>query len=159
MGLVEQSDSAIESQLSVLEESYDSFAVNQRTVAVPSEQYERVRERPAREVELRARIENDSAELLHVDHEDGEVLPSTVTTVDDHLEGALRSEVETTTGISCRLEELSAVTILGFRDAELEERDTIYRLILVYDGVSDGGSIEQPAEWRRNDSTADSLLV
>lgn len=159
MGLVEQSDSAIESQLSVLEESYGSFAVNQRTVAVPSEQYERVRERPAREVELRARIENDSAELLHVDQKEGEVLPSTVTTVDDHLEGELRAEVETTTGISCRLEELSAVTILGFRDADVEERDTIYRLILVYDGVSAGGSIEQPAEWRRNDSTADSLLV
>jgi hypothetical protein len=151
MGVVEQSSGAVESQLSVLENSYESFSTHQRTVSVPSAQYENLRTFSESKVEVHAKVTNDCSEVLHVD-EDGEmVLPSTVTTVEDCLEKGLCSTVEESTGIRCRITEVVGVTILGVNDRTDPDRETVYQLAILFDANRVDGSTTERAVWKEFD--------
>lgn len=149
MGAAEQTGGAVESHLSTLEETYDSFAVNQRTVAVSSGQYEREQERSDCEIELHAKVENDDGEVLHLQEDGSGILPSTLTTPDDSLEPTLQEAVQESTGIDCAITSISSVTILGVRDAAETDRDPVYRLAAVFEGEHDGGSLNEDAEWKQ----------
>jgi len=152
MGVVEQSSGAVESYLTTLEETYGSFAINQRTVAVPAEQYEREREKSgAGQIDVHAKVENDQSEVLYVEDNGTTALPSTTTTAHDSLKPAIQAEIFKIAGIECLLSDISAVTILGVRDADNEGRKTVYRLAVLFDGNHKSGSINDHAEWKQYD--------
>lgn len=152
MGVVEQTSGAVESQLSALEESYGSFSVNQRSVTVPTEQYERKRGRDGCEqVDLYIKVENDDSEALHVDEDGAAVLPSTETTIDTMLERAARTTVEETTGVDCRIEGIEAVTILGLRDGNDTDRETVYTLAVLFEASHASGETGPDADWQSFD--------
>lgn len=154
MGVVEHSSGAVESQLSVLENSYGSFSIHQRTVSVPSAQYEEVRSLSGSNVEVHAKVTNSSSEALHVSENGGAVLPSTVTTVEDSLETVVCSVVVERTGITCEVTELLGVTILGVNDRTDPERETLYRLAILFDARQVDGSTTENAVWKEYDQDA-----
>ncbi|WP_336327175.1 hypothetical protein [Halovenus sp. HT40] len=153
MGVVEQTSGAVESQLTALEESYGSFSVNQRTVTVPTVEYEQQRDRSdCEEVDIYAKVRNDDAEVLYVDADGKQVLPSTRASIDDELERAARTTVTEMADISCEIRGIEAVTILGLHDGNDGERETVYTLAVLFEGQYTDGSLSSEAVWREFDA-------
>jgi hypothetical protein len=143
MGVVESSRGAIESQLSALHETYDSFSVEQTTVPVSSARYERERERIEDGlIEVSVRVRNDESEILHTAGESPELPSTTVTDVAD-IDDAARAAVRQATGVDCSLVGLDQVHILGVHDAD---RETLYRLAVTVEAVHDAGDAD--GVWR-----------
>jgi hypothetical protein len=151
MGVVEQTSGAVESQLSTLEESYGSFSVNQRTVAVPTTEYE-TRRNSRQEVDLYAKVTNNQSEVLYVDTGGSKGLPSTTATVEGGLEHQLQAIVENRTGVSCQIDGIEAVTILGLRDTSNSDRETVYTLAILFDAEYTDGSLRAQAAWQQFDA-------
>lgn len=152
MGVVEQTSGAVESQLTALEESYDSFPVNQRTVTVPTAEYEQERGRSGAEVDVRAKVRNESAGVLYVDTDEGRALPATRTSLDGELEDAARTTVDEMAGVSCEIEGIEAVTILGLHDDSDEDRETVYSLVVLFEAQYTNGTLGPDAVWRESDA-------
>lgn len=147
MGVVKQSYETVESHLSTLDEGYDSFKVNQTTVVATPDRYERERERAcAGSVDVYTKVRNDDGEVLHVKGEEDVVLPSTRTT-SERFERTAFDAVEEQTGVECRVEGIDQATILGIRDGN-EERETVYRLAVVFEATHWSGSPEETGVWR-----------
>lgn len=160
MGAVEHSSGLVESQLSALEDSYDSFSINQRTVSVPTPQYEQKREGSKNpQIELYAKVTNDTSDVLYVDTDIHRVLPSTTASVDDGLEETVRETVKEKTGIECEVEGIAGVTILGIRDEDDTDRNPIYRLAVLFEADSKGGSVGENATWDQYDPDAHPVYV
>lgn len=147
MGVVEQSHETVESYLSVLDESYDSFPVNQTTLTLPTADYKRERER-AKDgcVDLYTKVTNDSSEVLHLEEADELVLPS-VTTCDVPFEGVASQYVEKETGISVRIDSVEKVTIFGIREAG-GDGGAVYRLAIVFAADPQAGTLGRDAVWQ-----------
>lgn len=146
MGVVEQSQETVEARLSVLDDSYESFPVNQTTVTVPSREYRRERERAdAGSVDLYAKVENERSEVLHVESDGELALPWTRTT-EESIECIALDAVEEATGVSCRLDGVEQATILGIHDAEADH-EAVYRLAVVFEGVPESGTLDTNAVW------------
>jgi hypothetical protein len=151
MGVVEQTSGAVESQLSVLEDSYGSFPVNQRTVTVPTTEYEQRRNQRER-IDLYTKVHNEQLEVLYVGAGSNRMLPSTSATVDDGLENTARGIVEETAGISCQIEGVGSVTILGLHDRNDTDRETVYTLAVLFEATHTGGRLTSPAVWQEFDA-------
>jgi len=148
MGVVERSYAAVESYLSVLDQSYGSFSVNQTTVAVSQSRYEREREKAgAGSVDVYTKVRNDESELLHVQNAETLELPSTTVT-DEEFERAAATAVENETGIDCRIVDVEQATILGVRNIDDDSHKTVYRLAVVFEASHSSGSISSDAEWQ-----------
>ena len=153
MGVVEQTSGAVESQLTALEESYGSFPVNQRTVTVPTAEYEQRRDRSdCEEIDLYAKVQNDDAEVLYVDVEGKRVLPSTRVSIDADLERAACTTVTEMADVSAEMQGIEAVTILGLHDGNDESRETVYTLAVLFEGQHTDGSLSSEAVWREFDA-------
>lgn len=153
MGAVEQSYEAVESYLSTLERSYDSFGVNQTTLAVEPRRYERERERAlAGSVDVYTRVVNDSGEVLRVHRESDLVLPATRTATEP-FERVARAAVEEQTGVDCRIDGLDEVTILGIRN-RANGHDSVYRLAIVFEASPRTGSTNGDAVWHSGSQEA-----
>jgi hypothetical protein len=151
MGVVEQTSGAVESQLSALEDSYDSFPVNQRTVTVPTAEYEQ-RRNQREQIDLYTKVHNEQSEVLYVGADGNRVLPSTSATLEDELEKAAQSRVEETAGVSCRIEGVEAVTILGLHDRNDTDRETVYTLAVLFEGQYTAGGLASTAVWQGFDA-------
>jgi hypothetical protein len=141
-------ESAIETFLSRLEASYDSFPVNQTTVSLPHEQLQRIRnQREPDAVDAYAEVYNDDRQILHVE-EDGQVsLPGDSLDVDDPLEPQLQAAVERATGVGCVVEGVESATIAGLRNEDAPDSETVYRLVVVFEARHSEGSPETGAYW------------
>lgn len=155
MGVVEETSGAVESQLSALEEAYGSFSVNQHTVTVPSTQYEgRYGEDGCNQIDLYVKVRNDHSEVLHVEREGSTVLPSAETTLDTGLDQTARETVESEADISCQIEGVEAVTILGLQDAADTDRETVYTLAVMIAAEHTTGTTNADAVWESFDAGA-----
>jgi hypothetical protein len=153
MGVVEQTSGAVESQLSALEESYGSFSVNQRTITVPTAEYEQKRDRPGcEEVDIYTKVRNENSAVLHVDTDGKRVLPSTSATIDDELEQTARTTVREMADITCEIQGIEAVTILGLHDGNDSGRETVYTLAVLFEGQYIDGTLASEAVWREFDA-------
>lgn len=160
MGAVEHSSGLVESQLSALEDTYDSFSINQRTVSVQTSQYEQKREGSENpQIELHAKVTNDASDVLYIDTDSHKVLPSTTATVDDGLEETLRTTVKEKTGAECEIEGIDGVTILGIRDEDDADRKPVYRLAVLFEARRRGGSIGENATWEQYNPDAHPVYV
>jgi len=158
MGAVEQSSGVVESYLSTLEESYGSFSINQRTISISADRYTEERTREAT-VELRVKVENEHAEVLHVEAEGSPTLPSTTVQMDEPLEATVRSTVAEKAGIECRIQDLDSVTILGLHNTDEEESETLYRLAVTFEATHEGGTAGDGALWKEEDSMGNPVFV
>lgn len=144
MGVVEQSHETVEKYLSGFEETYQSFPVNQTTVTVSADEYQRERA-DAGSVESYAKVENENTEILHLEEDGTLVLPSTRAR-DGGVERATIDAVEASTGIVPRIDGIEQATILGIHDAE-SNHETVFRLAVVFTAVREAGSLEPSAVW------------
>ena len=160
MGVVEHSNGAVESHLSTLEDAYGAFSVNQTTIPVPPAQYDRERERAADgRVDLYAKVWNDQSEVLYRTDGDDMTLPSTAAEGPRALEDAVCTAIAEKTGIDCTVTGVEEVTILGVRDAENEDRDTVCRLAILFEATDEGGTAGEAAEWRPPSEVSDPVYI
>jgi isopentenyl diphosphate isomerase/L-lactate dehydrogenase-like FMN-dependent dehydrogenase len=149
MGVVEQSRGTVESQLSVLEDAYDSFSINQRTVVVPTAQYERKHAASAsNEVEIHTKVTNAESDVLHIQTDGTATLPSLTAPVGSDLEAKVRAAV-VETGIECDVDGVAGATMLGIRDRNDAEREPLYRLAVLFEAHRQAGSINDNAIWKQ----------
>ena len=147
MGVVEQASGSIEDCLDSLEETYSSFAINQTTLSVSTERYERIRANDDEIVDLHAKVRNDDGEVLHVRQDGSLTLPGVRTAVGEELEAAVCSAIEDVAGVSCCIDTVEQVTIIGVRDSGDDDRDTVYRLAVVFEGSHTDGTVAEDAVW------------
>jgi ADP-ribose pyrophosphatase YjhB (NUDIX family) len=158
MGAVEQSSGVVESYLSTLEESYGSFSINQRTISISADQYADEHAREAT-VELQVEVENEDAEVLHVEENGTSTLPSTTVQMDESLEPTIRSTVAEKAGIECRIQDLAAVTILGLHNEDDGECETLYRLGVIFEATKEGGTAGERAIWKEHDAERSPVFI
>ncbi|WP_152035115.1 hypothetical protein [Halobacteriaceae bacterium SHR40] len=148
----------MESYLSTLEESYGSFSINQRTVALSAEQYTEEDDREAT-VELQIQVENEDAEVLYVEEGGTLTLPSTTVSMDESLEPTVKSTVAEKAGIECRIQELDTVTILGLHNADDGESETLYRLAVIFEATHESGAVDEQAIWKEENTERNPVFV
>ncbi len=153
MGAVEQSSGAVESYLSALEESYDSFSINQRTVTVSPEQYDREHERSGA-IEVYTKVENENDEVLYIEANGAVQLPSTRIGIQDSLEPTAKSTVSEQTGVNCAITDLDTVTILGLRNEQADDAEALYRLAVLFEAQPTDGTPATDALWQPYDPEA-----
>ncbi|MFC7139486.1 NUDIX domain-containing protein [Halosimplex aquaticum] len=133
MSVAEGSRDRVEARLVALEEDYSGFPVNQTTLAVPREAYERAGERCQRGiVDAYVQLYNERDDVLLVENDGEWVVPHGEPRTDERVVAGTERAISERTGIDCALTDLSRVTILGVRDESDPERPPIYRLIAVF---------------------------
>ena len=142
MAVADLSHDRVISRLAALEETYDSFGVSQTTLSVAPVAYERARERCGEGL-----ADNDVDDVLLVEGDGDWVVPHAKPPTDESLEAATRRSVAEQTGVECRITDLERVTILGVRDDEDQDRDTVYRIVAVFAAEQTGGSTTSAAAW------------
>jgi ADP-ribose pyrophosphatase YjhB (NUDIX family) len=151
MGVVEQSSATVESCLSMLEESYGSFSINQTTLSVPEAEYEQaITEARKDRIDVYAKVQNDDAEVLHVRDQNTPTLPSTTTSSDGSLEREAKTAVQQRTGIECSITAVEQATILGITNDDDADSDTIYRLAVLFEARYDAGAVNENGVWQQS---------
>lgn len=149
MSVSELSRDRVEGRLASLEETYSSFPVNQTTLSVSTDTYERAHERcEAGLVDVYVAVYNDTEDVLLLGGEGAWELPHAESTTEERLEERARTEVRDATGVRCSITGVRRVTIIGILDETDETRDPVYQLVAVLSGEQVGGSPREAVEWR-----------
>jgi hypothetical protein len=149
MGTAAQSQARVEDLITDLERLYDSFPVNQRTVALPRERYEHAQERfEGQSVDSFVEIENDDGDVLHVGEDGAEALPGSVGRPGEALQHEAARAVARQTGVDFSIDGLSEVTILGISNADESDAETLYRILVVFSANYEGGEPLPGTVWR-----------
>ena len=103
MAVADLSRDVVEERLGALEEAYASFAVNQTTLEVPAESYDRARDRCTEGLaDVYVKVSDDAGDVLLVDRDRGWVVPSVRPPASDSLEIGVSRELAEETGSSTR---------------------------------------------------------
>jgi ADP-ribose pyrophosphatase YjhB (NUDIX family) len=149
MAVADLSRDVVEERLGALEEAYASFAVNQTTLEVPAESYDRARDRCTEGLaDVYVKVSDDAGDVLLVDGDRGWVVPSVRPPASDALEIGVSHEIAEQTGVECRITDLERVTILGICHEDDPEYPTVYRLVAVFAAERTAGSPTTDAAWR-----------
>lgn len=149
MSVAEVSRDRVEGRLASLEQAYSSFPVNQTTLSVAPNVYERARER-CRDglVEVYVTVRNDADEVLLVEGDDQWAVPHAEPGSGDRLEERARRAVREDSGVECTITDLRKTIIVSLRDEDDPEREPVYRLITVFAGEHVAGSPDGAVQWR-----------
>lgn len=148
MSAADLSEDRVADRLGVLEEAYASFPVNQTTLSVSTEAYERARERCSEGLaDVYVQVYNEAEEVLLVEQNTEWVVPHVQPRVEDRLETGTRRILAERTGVECRLTDLERATILGVRHEDDHDREPIYRLVAVFAGEYVAGTPSDDAAW------------
>lgn len=148
MPVAELSRDRVEERLEALEEDYASFSVNQTTLSVSPQAYERARERCFDGLaDVYVTVYDDADDVLLVERDGEWVVPQARPRTSETLERGTRRAVADETGVECRVTDLDRVTILGVRDDEDQAREPVYRLVPVFAAERTGGSPDGDASW------------
>jgi len=149
MATVGSSGDVIADQMGALEEAYAGFPVNQVTLSVSREAYERARERCSEGfVDVYVEVYNESGQALLVERDGEPVVPHARPCRDERLETGVRRRIRERTGVECRVTDVQRATILGVRDETTPDPDPVYRLVAVFVAERTGGSPSGDAVWR-----------
>lgn len=139
MSVAEVSRDRVEERLVALEGEYSGFPINQTTLGVPSDAYERAGERCERGiVDAYVQLYNDDEDVLLVERDGEWVVPHGEPVTDERVVPGTEAAIRRSTGVSCSLTDLARVTILGVRDEDNPDRPPVYRLIAVFVAETDG---------------------
>jgi len=139
MSVAEVSRDRVEERLVALEEAYSGFPINQTTLAVPSDAYERANRRCERGiVDAYVQLYNDSEDVLLVEHDGEWVVPHGEPGPGERIVPGTEAAVREATGVACSLTDLTRVTILGVRDEDDPDRPPVYRLVAVFVAETEG---------------------
>jgi hypothetical protein len=142
----EASRSRVTETLERLQERYSSFDVQQTSVGVPSEVYERAVDGGVLEASVRVR--NDAREVLVTESEDHEAPPRVRCDPDSDPAAELERALLAETGVDCRIEDLLDVSIVAVHDEGDEDRDPAYLLEARFEGRYEEGTPAERLAWR-----------
>lgn len=147
MPAADLSGDGVTERLGALEEAY-SFPVNQTTLSVSEEAYERARERCVDGfADVYVQVFNDADDVLLVERQGKWVVPHAKPDRGEQLEVGTRRAIAEQTGVECRLTDLERATILGVRHESDPDREPVYRLVTVFGGERVGGEPVDGASW------------
>jgi ADP-ribose pyrophosphatase YjhB (NUDIX family) len=146
MSVAEVSRDRVEERLVALEEQYSGFPINQTTLTVPSDAYERAGERCERGiVDAYVQLYNDDEDVLLVERDGEWTVPYGEPRTDERVVSGTEAAIREATGVGCSLTDLTRVTILGVRDEDDPDRPPVYRLIAVFVAETIDSSAPGPA--------------
>ncbi|WP_436930288.1 hypothetical protein [Halosimplex halobium] len=141
MAVAEVSRDRVEERLVALEDEYSGFPVNQTTLAVASDAYERAGDRCEDGiVDAYVQLYNDSEDVLLVERDGEWAVPHGEPATDERVVPGTEAAIREATGVDCSLTDLARVTILGVRDEDDPERPPVYRLIAVFVAETEGSA-------------------
>lgn len=148
MSTADLSGDRVADRLGVLEEAYASFPVNQTTLSVSTETYERARERCSNGLaDVYVQVYDEAENVLLVESGGGWVVPHAEPRVEERLETGTRRILAERTGVECRLTDVERATILGVRHESDTARDPVYRLVAVFAAEHVAGAPADGAAW------------
>jgi ADP-ribose pyrophosphatase YjhB (NUDIX family) len=148
MAVADLSRDVVEERLGALEEAYSSFTVNQTTLGVSQESYDRARDRCTEGLaDVYVKVSDDTGDVLLVERDQGWVVPSVRPPASDSLEIGVARALAEETGVECRITGLERVTILGICHEDDPERETVYRLVAVFTAERTTGTPASDAAW------------
>ncbi|MFB6307770.1 MAG: NUDIX domain-containing protein [Haloarculaceae archaeon] len=159
MGVGEQSRRRIRERLDRLEQRYGSFPVNQTTLRVPREAYERAVDRSESglaDVYVEVRDDDD---VLFVRGDDAWQLPHGQTEAGESLEAGARRLVRESTGVDVRIDGLVRATIAGLRNGADPNAEPVYRLVVVFIARATESIDSEDARWRESSPAVETELV
>ena len=160
MGRVAGSRPHIEELLTELEAQYGSFPVNQTTVSLPATQFDRVRaNRTPHCIDAYVEVRNDDSEVLHVQDDGAMHLPGDAISTDEAIEKQVTDTVASMTGIDCTVTAIGSATIAGLRNEDDPTLDTQYHLIVVFNALYRGGTVEADADWKQEPARLDAVFA
>jgi hypothetical protein len=123
----------VAARLDELGDAYDAVPVNQTTVGVPTDCYERARERVTNAdralTSVYVAVRNEDDDVLVVDEETNELVgPIECAPTEMAVEGS--AAVRERTGVDCTIEGVERTTILGVHDEDDPECSTVYQLVV-----------------------------
>jgi len=149
MGVAGRSRDHVEELLSELESAYDSFPVNQTTVSVSAEHYDRVVEQCQRGIaRVDVHVHNDQDDVLLVENGDGLTAPGEILTAEDSLEERAKRAVRQSTGVECRIETIQEVTIAGVHSEADPDAEPVYRLVVLMSAQVVSGAASPDGHWQ-----------
>ena len=160
MGRVAGSRERVEDYLSGLEQIYGSFPVNQTTVSLPREQFERVgADHELRLVDAYVEVRDVNRQVLHVESGSTTELPGGAVDLDGPVEQQLKETVREDTGVECVVEDVESATITGVRDEDEPESETLYHLTVVFGASYESGTVAGEARWESERNEIQSTLA
>jgi hypothetical protein len=144
----EPSRDRVTETLERLQERYSAFDVQQTSVGVPSDVYERAADGGVLDASVRVR--NDDGEVLVTESEDREVTPRVRYDPETDPAAELESALLAETGVGCRVEDLLDVSIVAVHDEEAEDRDPTYVLEANFEGRYEDGTPTGSLAWRED---------
>jgi len=139
MSVAEVSRDRVEERLVALEDEYSGFPINQTTLTVPSDAYERAGERCERGIiDAYVQLYNDSEDVLLVERDGEWVVPHGELATTERVVPGTEAAIREATGVGCSLTDLTRATILGVRDEDDPDRPPVYRLIAVFVAETEG---------------------
>jgi hypothetical protein len=150
----------IEEHLASLEDQYGSFPVNQTTVSLPDEQFERAQETSDQQtVDAYVEVRNDDHEILHVSDSGAMHLPGDAIDLSDSIDSQVTDAVAETTGIDCAVEGIESATITGLRNEDDPDGETRYHLIVLFDAAYRAGSADADAYWEQEPNHPETIFA
>ncbi|MFB6179957.1 MAG: NUDIX hydrolase [Halorientalis sp.] len=149
MGVAGRSRDHVEELISDLESAYDSFPINQTTVTVPAEHYERVEEQCRQGVaRVDVYVRNEQDDVLMVEDGNELTVPGETVTADDSLERRARRAVKQATGVECHVETILKATIAGVHSEADPDADPIYRLVVLLSASLSAETPSVDGQWQ-----------
>ena len=148
MPAADLSGDRVAERLGALEEAYASFTVNQTTLSVSPETYDRARERCQDGMaDVYVQVHNEAGDVLLVEGDREWTVPSVRPPTSQPIEVGTRRLLADRTGVQCRVTDLERVTILGIRHGDDADRETVYRLVVVFAAERVAGSPDSGVAW------------
>ena len=154
MSASECSEQWVEEQLSRLTDEYGSASVHQASWAVPAERYGRIADAGATErAAAGVRVTNDAEEVLLVrDRHNEWDWPRGPVDPEEPLEAGAVRNVREETGVTCVVEGVERITIVGIGHEDDRDQPPIYCLVVLFDGSCGPGERVEcsntPVRWR-----------
>lgn len=142
------SQEQVSSALETLNDTYDSFPIHQTTVSADPDSYDRAVQRCERGVvDASVRVRHDGGVLV-LENDGVEQTPQgIIESEDESIEAGACRLVQELTGVSCHIVDLINANIVGIHDTSSADRDPIYRLDVLFEGVYDTGTLYECASW------------
>ncbi|PSP93791.1 hypothetical protein BRC91_09385 [Halobacteriales archaeon QS_4_62_28] len=136
-----------------LQKRHGSFPVNQTTLSLRADAYHDASERASEGIaDVYVRVYNDNGDVLHIGTDGQRRVPRCVGDSGRSLKDRARNAVEESTGVTCSIEQIVRVTIAGVRNADDPDAETVYRLLVLFDGSRSGGKLRDGV-WQSDPET------
>jgi len=148
----------VEEYITDLTAAYPSFPVNQTTVSVSGQRYTDIREQEHGvggfvDAYLQIPDRDGDRGVLHVTEDGHTDLPGVRVGLDESPEHRIQSILREELDLECIVNFPKRATITGVRNAENNECEPLYHVVLVFEGTHVAGTVGEGAVWKQSIST------